>query len=229
MTKFHKDLTTCPHCASEEEVVIWDLIDVAEDPDLKDRVLKKDIQLAECQNCGEMLTLAEPFLYVDDEHELLFYYCPQYKDILANPADREARRQADGSNLPPELATVLDEVFPPVLNSKKMRIIPFYNDLMEKIHAAEAGLDDRLMEVVKVALKTRYLDEEGISFEEMFFLSASDTILLFQVYGADTGWNSLEIFRDVYDNAASALADSLPKEGRWLQVDENYGLWLIKA
>lgn len=225
MTRFHKTYTVCPHCASEEEVLVWDVIDVVEDADLKDRVLRKDIQTAECQNCGEVLTLALPLLYVDESKNLVYYYCPQYVDILANPDER----RADGSNLPSELAGALDAVFPPGLNQKVMRIVPVYNDLMEKIHMAEHDLDDRLMEVVKVALKTRYLDEEQIRFEELFFLSATEEILLFQALVEGEGWNSLEIFRDLYDNAFEALASSLPDEGRWLQVDSDYGLWLIQA
>lgn len=225
MTKFHKSFSICPHCASEEEVVVWDIIDVVEDPDLKDRVLKKDVQLAECQNCGEMLTLALPFLYVDDSKGLVFYYCPQFKDLLE---DADAQKSA-GSNLPAELAAVLDEIFPPGLNDKVMRIVPVYNDLMEKVHIAEAGLDDRLMEVVKVALQTRYLDEENIRFEEIFFLSASEELLLFQVFVEEQGWNSLEIYREIYDNAVEALASKLSDEGRWLQVDQNYGLRMLQG
>ncbi len=229
MSKFHKELHKCPHCTSEEDVVIWDLIDVEEDPDLKDRLLKKQVQVADCQNCGEELILAKPLLYVDNEKNLVFYYCPQYADLLRNDEDAEARRRADGTNLPEELTAALDAVFPPGLNQKVMRIIPSYNDLIEKIHMKEHGFDDRLMEVVKVALKTRYLAEENIRFEEIFFLSASEDTLLFQVYESQSGWNTLEVYEEIYDNAENALLAGLAQEGRWVQVDENYALWLIRA
>lgn len=229
MSRFHKELQKCPHCTSEEEVVIWDLIVVEEDPDLKERLLKKQIQVVNCQNCGEEMILALPLLYVDNAKDLVFYYCPQYVDLLQSDSDSEQRRQSDGTNLPEELTAALDAVFPPGLNQMVMRIIPAYNDLIEKIHMSDHELDDRLMEVVKIALKTRYLAEDDIRIEEIFFLSASEDTLLFQVFESERGWNTLEVYREIYENAEEALKSALADEGRWLQVDENYGMWLIKA
>lgn len=214
---------------SEEEVVIWDLIDIGQDPDLKERLLQKKVQVAECQNCGEERILAMPLLYVDPDQELVFYYCPQYAELLKNDAEAEARRREDGTNLPEGLMEALDAVFPPGRNKQAMRLIPAYNDLIEKIHIREHGFDDRLMEVVKIALKTRYLDEEQIRLDELFFLSASEETLLFQVFEEESGWNTLEVYRDIYENAETALASTLATEGRWAQVDMNYALWLIRA
>lgn len=227
MTRFHKALHPCSHCGSEEEVVIWDIVDAEQDPDLKERLLQKKLQVAECQNCGEEQLLALPLLYVDSKLDLVYYYCPQFADILHARDNAGARHH--GSNLPEGLAEELDQVFPPGLNEMKMRLVPIYNDLIEKIHLSDYELDDRLMEVVKIALRSRYLSEEQLRFEAVFFLSASEDTLLFQVFEAEQGWNSLEIYREIYDNAEAALEDRLPEEGRWLLIDEQYALRIIEG
>ncbi len=238
MSKFHHTLHSCHFCGSEENTVIWDLIDLTEDPDLKERLLKKQIQVFLCQNCGEEQILAEPLLYVDDEKNLVFYYCPQFADLLKV---EDASNEVSSSNLPSALTEVLDKVFPPGLNDKVMRIIPQYNELIEKIHVFDHDFDDRLMEVVKIALRARYLDEEGIRIGEIFFLSASVDTILFQVYveGEDQEidgevvsggvWNTLEVYRDIYENAVDALEGQLIDEGRWQLIDEDFAMRLISG
>ncbi|NJP41389.1 hypothetical protein HCH52_10040 [Oscillospiraceae bacterium HV4-5-C5C] len=241
MTLFHKETLPCPFCTADEEVLIWDRIDLAEDPDLKDRIYRKDIQSHICQNCGETYVLSRPFLYVDQQSKLQIYYCPQYLELLeadgsqtgAKPADGAAaaaiRERDPATNLPPALTAALEAVFPAEqLKAWRLRLTLTYNQLIEKMHLADHHMDDRIMEVVKLALRSRYLTEENLLLEEMYFLSANDDSLMFEVREAEKGWYSLESQTALYRNAETLLAGRLPAEGRWTLADHHYAAQLIQ-
>lgn len=217
MTRFHKDYVLCPHCASEESVVIWERVLVQEDPDLKERILKKDLQAFECSNCGETVIMAEPFLYIDNAAKQVFYYCPEYKDLLD---DNRALVQT----IPLPKASELLGLPEAEASDYRLRLLTTYNDLIEKIHLQDAGLDDRLMELVKLAMRTRLLEAEGKKLSDIYFLLAENEGMLFQVLEEESGWNSFETSREAYDNALKMVARDLPPDTGWLLVDLQWAL-----
>ncbi len=217
MTRFHKDYVLCPHCANEESVVIWERVLVQEDPDLKERILKKDLQAFECSNCGETVIMAEPFLYIDNAAKQVFYYCPEYKDLLD---DNRALVQT----IPLPKASELLGLPEAEASDYRLRLLTTYNDLIEKIHLQDAGLDDRLMELVKLAMRTRLLEAEGKKLSDIYFLLAENEGMLFQVLEEESGWNSFETSREAYDNALKMVARDLPPDTGWLLVDLQWAL-----
>ncbi len=258
MTRFHKDYVVCPHCAGEESVVIWERVHVQEDPDLKERILKKELQAFECSNCGEEVIMAEPFLYVDAAAKQLFYYCPQNKDLLENNRDLvETMPLPDAAEL---LGTSASEA-----TRYHLRLVTSYNDLIEKIHLYSAGLDDRLMELVKLAMRTRLAEAEGKVLNEIYFLSeqgsdgnsGNESVedvgydmnfggthakaatmtepdhdagegFLFQVLEEESGWNSFESTREPYDNALKQLLALLPADQGWQLIDLQWALATVQ-
>lgn len=225
MTLFHKAEITCPYCASGEDVVVWDRIDVAEDPDLKERLLRKEVQQHICQNCGEDFILALPLLYVDEAKQMQVYYCPHFADALKEWEASGGHTSQE--NLPHGVAEELARLFPDVPARARLRLEPTYNGLIEQIHLREQGLDDRVMAVVKLALSSRYLTEEEILFDEMFFLSLSDKTLLFEVLEHDKGWHTLETDPELYLNALAILETRLPPDNHWQLVDRAFARQLI--
>lgn len=217
MSRFHREWVLCPQCANEDEVVLWDLVSISEDPDLRERLLAKDLQRLTCSNCEEEAILAEPFVYLDEERAQLFYYCPQFKDLLESgvmPDEAQASLQAS-------LAELLGEG--QLLSTYQCRLFPQYNALIESLLLEEKGFDDRLMAIVKLALKTRYATEERLYFEEFYFLDATEEQLYFQVFEAEKGWNHLEIKRELYEHAQQHLGERLKQEPtQWLCVDEHW-------
>ena len=222
MTKFHKDYVLCPHCASEEHVVMWDRVHVQEDPDLKERILKKDLQTFACSNCGETVIMAEPFLYVDSEAGQVFYYCPQYKELLEN--ERERLETMVLPNAAELLALPEKEA-----DHYRLRLCTQYNDLLEKIHLQAAGLDDRLMELVKLAMRTRLMEAEGKNLSEIYFIAAEADSLFFQVLEDESGWNSFETSREAYDNAVQLISGRLGADQNWQLIDLQWALAFVQA
>ncbi|MDI9498313.1 MAG: CpXC domain-containing protein [Bacillota bacterium] len=236
MTRFHKEIVTCPFCASDEEVVIWDVLDVSADPDLKERLLTKRCQVLECQNCGEESILARPLVYVDPEARLLLVWRPE----LAEFEETEPDTPLDGRpesllNLPAGLDAALlpqlDGLAPAEGDAAcwRLRLLSGYNALLEKIHAFGAGLDDRILEIVKLALTARYADEEDLFFEAMHLLAARGGLMLLQVLERERGWQTLEISMELYDNAYDLLIERMPAEGQWQRIDGRFARRFVTA
>lgn len=225
MSRFHREYVLCPHCANEQEVVVWDLIDVRTDPDLKERLLKKLTQSFDCHNCGESVIMAEPFLYRDTERRLLYYYAPQWAEKL--------EQDPLGLERDDEIRAALRRIAEPLLAEDgqdaqlsraewKLRICGTYNNIIEKILADDRDMDDRLIELIKIALQTRYLEEENMRFEEIYFLDAGEAHILFQVLESTRGWQQLEIKRELYDHAAQNLEQRLPANKNWTCVNATW-------
>ena len=91
LTQFHREIHRCPRCTYEQEVVVWDRVDVTAEPDLKERLLRKQLQTFDCENCGETLSVSDGLLYIDQENSLLIYRHPLFRE-----AEAELLVQKDG-------------------------------------------------------------------------------------------------------------------------------------
>lgn len=223
MTRLHKQDLICPHCINEQDVTIWDIIDTGQDPDLREEVMNKRIQSWVCTNCQREWVAAEPFLYHDPDQKLLFYYGPQFSELLREGVPEE-------QNLPQQIQDALPVEWAHASSDYTMRIMTEYNDLIEKIHTFEFGLDDRLIEVLKLALRTRQQEiDSDHQWEAVHFLAASGNDLVFSTYNEDDNWQAVNLEYEAYENAELMLAQSLPPEGRWGLVDMNWALRFVQA
>lgn len=220
MTQFRKEARICPYCLSEEPVTIWLSVDAQKDPDLREKLLRKELQVLDCANCGRHFALAEPLLYRDEAHKLVLYTDPRFEE----PEEGWQEQM-------PQLAGDYPDW--------QLRLCGTANELIEKIHLFEAGLDDRIMEVVKLALASRLLTEEGRRVKELHFLAAEPERFLWIVeYEPGEGeavepedeeerFETLALSPELYTNAAGLLQDKLPELKGWQHIDEAYARSLI--
>ncbi len=243
MTAFHRESIECPYCLNEEELVIWDVIDVDEDPDLAEKLLLKELQNYECQNCNHVYILERPLLYMDNTAHLMCYLTPAQRQLFSTRDSREA----DGTLL----RTLKDELpldFGRDLTGYTLRIVTSYNDLIEKIHISRQGLSDRLIEIVKLAVKTRLTEENVATIQqsdvpteekqealkateitELRYLGTEDNVMLWQTFSDANGWQQLELEPVAYRNTESMLKDRLPAEGSWDLVDQRFAEAFIQS
>ena len=223
MTLLHKKLLICPHCLNEEDVTIWDIIDTSQDPDLREEVLQKRVQQFVCSNCHHEWIAAEPFLYHDPQDKLLLYYGPQFAELL-----REGLPESQ--NLPKQIQKALPVEWAQASSDYKLRITTEYNDLIEKIHIFEFGLDDRLIEVLKVAIHSRQMEQDPDNrWDELHFLAASGDDLIFSTYNEQDNWQAVNLEYEAYENSEQLLAQLLPPEGRWNLVDMNWAVRFVQT
>lgn len=83
---------TCPQCQNRFTAQVRTVIDVGEEPSLRDDLLRGRLNYARCPKCGAGGTLTTPLVYHDPSKELLVTYVPSELDM-----DADQREQLVGS------------------------------------------------------------------------------------------------------------------------------------
>jgi hypothetical protein len=203
MTKYHQELIQCPVCFNEENMTIWDVIDAVSDPDLRERLLRKTLQTFECRNCGTGTPLALPLMYEDAGHKLRI----------------ESRPDLPGR---PELLARLDALNRwPRQPGWQLRLTGQTNELIEKIHLREHGLDDRAMALVKLAVQNNSTEADTIA--ELYFSGIKGEEMMFVVGMADGEWFQMFLPMEAYRNAGLVMAGQLDATAEgWQLIDQVY-------
>ncbi|HNT53093.1 MAG TPA: CpXC domain-containing protein [Anaerolineaceae bacterium] len=80
--------TACPRCRTPLLAEVEQVVDVAVDPQAKQRLLSGSLNVIECQSCGYSGMLATPLVYHDPEKELLLTYFPPELSLPINEQER---------------------------------------------------------------------------------------------------------------------------------------------
>jgi hypothetical protein len=131
---------TCPACGREHDVRLVQNINTQSDPEAKQKLLAGDFNVLACE-CGRRTQLVSELLYYDPVGELTIYVSPE-----------------GGKG---------EQVFDAVGAQGTQRLVPSLNALVEKVKIADAGLEDWVVEMVKVLLLASLPDPD------------LDTVLLF--------------------------------------------------
>jgi hypothetical protein len=116
---------TCPACGQERDASLVQSINTQNDPDAKRKLLAGDFNVLTC-DCGRRTQLVSELLYTDPISDLTIYVSPE---------------RGKG-----------EQVFESVGAHGTQRLVPSPNALVEKIKIADAGLEDWVVEMVKVLL-----------------------------------------------------------------------------
>jgi len=193
MTTFHQMLAQCPVCFNEETLTIWDSIDASSDPDLRERLLRKTLQSLECRNCGNSTLIAAPLTYGDPVHNLLIECRPGLdRGQLLDRLNELRQEHASEGPSDPDIADRMPF----------RRLTATMNDLIEKIHIREQQLDDRALEIVKLAVINHGAEESAV--EDLHFVGVSANELNFMMKLAD-GWFQYALPLEAYNNARMIL------------------------
>jgi len=76
MTQAKMVEVTCPKCQNEQEVQVYNALNVTLNPAEKITLFEGQINIFECDVCGYKALLAVPFLYHDLERAFCVYYFP---------------------------------------------------------------------------------------------------------------------------------------------------------
>ena len=215
---FHKAMILCPKCGSEEPATIWDCVNAQTDPDLKDRLLRKVLQSHTCANCGLEFAMAEPLVYHDPDRRLMIIVLPH-----ADPA----RLEVDPDRLN-RIAEGVCGTVPTPQDGYQLRLVGEYNEMIEKIHINDNNLSDRVMEVVKVAVrKNSETPAPPAGIAALFYLSEQEGEMTFLVRDGDGAWYGMNLPGSVYANTENLLGETLRDDGNWAVVDTAYAVGQI--
>lgn len=206
-SRFSKEMLQCPICLNEFEATVWQTIEADTDPDLKDKLLRKDLLTQLCANCGHAWIPACPLLYRDVSQKLLIY-------CHAGQTTEQAR------------AVV---ALMPGLPGWTMRLVTDTNSLNEKIHIFDHHCDDRLIEFIKLAVRRQGPEDQAEPIASLYFLTADDQTFRFLAAGEDGSWYTLDLESQIYLNAEALTEGHLPDAtGRWLSVGEDFADDLLR-
>ena len=179
MSRHHIEKVTCPSCHHEGDFELWDSINTALDPEMKEKVLNQSIFLYTCPSCGETFRLNYSTLYHQMEDLVMIYLVPESEVKKTYEIFYEKNALADYRT-----------------EKYLYRIVTSANQLVEKIQIFDAGKDDRVMELVKLLATDSILKNDPyIEFDELRFAVDDDgtNILVIINKGEITGAVDIDI------------------------------------
>ena len=146
---------TCPQCGKKSSFLVWDSINTLQNPEMKEKVRNDEAFRFLCPACGASAMLNYNFLYHQQEDKVLIFV------------------NADGSDCQ-EMESILDQRGN-AFDGYKKRIVQSYNEFKEKLLILDAGLDDRIVEIIKSSIwdnvEAHYKDKE---IDEIYFATNED-------------------------------------------------------
>lgn len=136
----------CPQCGREQDVQLYESINVQTAPELKQKLLANEINAVRCAQCGATFRVDKPLLYNDPERRLMIYLIP-----LGEADYEEGERQfADSLHR-------LNHLLPQDVPAPEVVLVFDRSELVERIFLSDAGLNPRIIEYIKHLVYSRNL------------------------------------------------------------------------
>ena len=195
MSIISQALAPCSKCGQQQTVIVYRSINIAENPELKDKVRDGSLFLWECPHCGQVNLARYETLYHDPAAKLMVWLIPEGEIS-------ETQMQAITMHTK-------------AMGGYTLRRVNDMGSLMEKVLVSDAGLDDVVLEMCKYVTKLEMIQksvpaeqkDEFMAAEFHFYRSEGEgegSILTFmyaldgQMLGVNIGWN-------VYQDCAGIL------------------------
>lgn len=133
-----KIVATCSNCRHTQEIEAYTAINVADRPDLKEKVKDGSLFVWECAACGAHNLAVYQILYHDPEAKLMVWLMPG-DETLDN-----------------RLAALADQ-----LDGYTLRRVSDVGSLIEKVNIHDAGLDDAVIEMCKYVTRMELAEKHG--------------------------------------------------------------------
>lgn len=201
----------CPKCGQLTETTVWNSITVKDSPDLKKDLLEGRVNFFVCGTCGYRALMPNAMLYHDEDKKLLFSFSPCNSPVKAQELFDKVKENAEQSG---ELQK---------LDGYNLRFITNINDLMEKVITFDLGLNDKVVEVIKLMILAQ--DPEKSDQRECRLGKKADDKLEFMI--RDKKENKLytcSVPISTYDTLYKKVMESgvKPYSFNWEMVDSFY-------
>lgn len=221
---FSKEVRTeCLSCGNTGNLRTYGILNVKEDPSIKERVKNGSLFVWECPHCGHLNLIKYQTLYHDPDAGLMIWLLPE--GVVS-----EAEMQV----IEGQMSAVTEQIDKgSELERYTLRRVSDVGSLIEKVNIFDAGLDDATMEMCKYITKlelkekSKDLTEDTLDAPFKFYrMEGADNEIVFSfpkdgnMHGVKTGFN-------VYEDCAAILRrnpDMKPEKG-FAKVDAE---WLAK-
>ncbi len=214
----------CPKCGTQYTAPALSLIDVSEDPTLKQAFMQGQLNVGQCPNCGTVHALDIPMLYHDSEKELALVFVPNSMSIAHTDEQKIIGRLTTKlmNSLPPEKRK--GYLFNPrtfISMENLFKTILAADGITEDMIAAQQAkitLIDRLLKTQDETAMKMLIDENKTQFDYQFFEIITSMALQALQAGDEASGQTLLGFRQFVAQAAGQGAEHIAA------IDEKIGL-----
>ena len=139
MSQKRKHEIACPLCGREQEVELWDSINVDSEPELREALLLHRVNRVECAGCGKGFRIDKPLVYRDREQDIFVHFDPLTGGRTLADVEKSFR----------EAMAELNRLLPPDVPPPEAHLVVEWPELIERVFLLEEGLDARLVEHIK--------------------------------------------------------------------------------
>jgi hypothetical protein len=204
---------TCLACNQPAQTTMWTSINVNIDPDLREQLLNGELFDFHCEHCGGITRLIYPFLYHDMANRF-------WIRIVFEPQDDQ------------EYITSQPGFMAQLMMGYRSRLVASLEEMKDKIQILEAGLDDRVVEVMKLYFKIKFSEAGRPVGEGPWFFyglekdGQDQASSIYLGYPTEDGSQAYQLDFEYYDSLKKLCTTGLglPEEEHfgWLRVDENF-------
>lgn len=220
MTRFSEEQYKCSGCGRLVTFRCYQEINVTQNPEMKDDVVRGKIFEDTCSQCGKVNYIPYPLLYIDENQNLLIFL--NAEDIRENPlkpVQDFLQEQKDD-----ESAALLEKI-----DSYTVRIVKNPNELSEKIQIFDHNRDDRILEMMKVLMRGEIgRKAPDLKVQAMYYTpDAARKNDRFSIE-TDKGFGSaVDVYEDLYQGIEKEVIPQLTKDEREaVRIDED---WAFRA
>ncbi len=207
MSIFHLATVTCAHCGAEAEVEWSASVNADLRPDLRAEILDGSFQATDCPSCGAKLRLPPHLTYLELGRDMWIAVEPASRIEAWDTVEDEVLAVYDrafGSGASPAARELTGSLQP--------RLVFGWPALREKLIAADLGLDDITLELLKMAI-LREVDESPLADETELRLTggAGDTLQFTWFHQvSEEQLARLDVPRAAYDDVVADAEDWAP-------------------
>jgi len=154
----------CPKCQTEQEVDLCQSIDVRLNPELREKLVRNELNIAHCDNCAYKFRIDTPLLYTDPGRGVAIVCAPTTEEV-ADYDDQAFREHIAGLN--PALAPEIDKV--------QIYLVLSHSELVEMVFIVESDMDVRIVEYVKYLIYTRNADKVDPARKQLLYNAQDST------------------------------------------------------
>jgi len=216
MSKHTVRTLTCPKCGAENEVVLWDSVNVTLDPEMKGRILNGDFFKHQCHACKCSAGLVYSFLYHDMDKQLMVYLIPEGERTEEQESELRSGQGMESFPMPEEMGY-------------ELRIVGSPSDLMEKIKISDASKDDRVIELCKFFALSSLTDQvpDFDPFCAYYERDEEDLLVFFDVNRrAVTCSLSEELYQNITRDFGPVISEM--KRSGFEMIDQVWAMSLMK-
>lgn len=192
-----EETVKCPKCGAENKFTCWQSINTEEDFAIPDIISGKLFEV-KCEACGHVTHVHYPILFNDMIHGVMINY-------VMPEAVEEAERIADYMRERMDFC--------------RFRIVTSQTDLREKTAIFNAGLDDRVVEILKLLVMAQIHDQvEGKGVHGVYFVPGDEPVI--EILMKDGNGHlpvSMETYRDLEQKVLPLL-----RTDREYFIDQNW-------